>query len=88
MIHFVKYIWDYGSVINYNMAHSETAHKYLLKVFYGRSNKKEYKSQILQHNIYHTNIIAMQDAILMAKVLNRSAKKNQLVVNTPDAKIT
>lgn len=41
------------------MAHHETVYKYLLKAFYKRINKKEYESQILQHNIRHTNILAM-----------------------------
>ncbi len=59
MTHFVKYIRDYSSAINYDTAHNKTAHKYLLKTFYGRTNKKEYKLQILKHNIRHTNIIAM-----------------------------
>ncbi len=43
MIHFVKYIQDYGSEINYDMAYSEAVHIYLLKTFYGWTNKKEYK---------------------------------------------
>ncbi len=59
MTHFVKYIRDYGSAINYDTAHSEAAHKYLLKTFYGPTNKKDYESQILKHNIHHTNVIAM-----------------------------
>ena len=59
IIHFVKFIWDYESVINYDTAHNEVAHKYLLKAFYGCTNKKEYESQILKHNICHTNVIAM-----------------------------
>ena len=75
MTHFVKCIRDYGSAINYDTAHSEAAHKYLLKAFYGRTNKKEYESQILKHNIRHTNVIAMQDVIIIAKVLVRSVKK-------------
>ena len=50
-------------------------HKYLLKAFYGKTNKKKYESQILKYNIYYTNIIAMQDAILIAKVLVGNAKK-------------
>ncbi len=75
MTYFVKYIQDYGSAINYDMAHSEIAFKYLLKAFYRQSNKKEYESQILKHNICHTNIIVMQDAILMAKVLDGSTKR-------------
>ncbi len=88
MTYFVKCIRDYGSAINYDTAHSEAAHKYLLKAFYGRTNKKEYESQILKHNICHTNVIAMQDAILMAKVLDESAKRKQLVVDTPNAEVT
>ncbi len=75
MTYFVKYIRDYGSAINYDIAHSEAAHKYLLKAFYEQTNKKEYELQILKHNIRHTYVIAIQDAILMAKVLDRSAKK-------------
>ncbi len=70
------------------MAHSKVAHKYLLKAFYGRTNKKEYKLQISKHDIYYTNVIAMQDAILMAKVLDGSAKRKDLVVDTPDAEVT
>ncbi len=75
MTHFVKYIQDYRNAINYDTAYSETIHKYLLKAFYRRTNKKEYKSQILEHNICLTNIIAMQDAILIVKVPVGSAKK-------------
>ena len=86
--HFVKCIRDYGSAINYDTAHSEAAHKYLLKAFYGRTNKKEYESQIFEHNIRHTNVIAMQDAILIAKVPIGSAKKKEIVVDTPDAEVT
>ncbi len=88
IIHFVKCIQDYRSVINYDIAYNEVAHKYFLKALYGQTNKKEYESQILKHNIRHTNVIAMQDTILMAKVLDGSAKRKQLVVNTPDAEVT
>ena len=69
------------------MAYSEAAHKYLLKAFYRRTNKKKYKSQILEHNIRHTNVIAIQDVILIAKVSVRSAKKKELIINMPDAKV-
>ena len=44
--HFVQYIWDYGSAVNYDTAHSKTTYKYLLKTFYNRINKKEYNLQI------------------------------------------
>ncbi len=37
------------------------------------------------HNIRHTNVIAMQDAILIAKVPDGITKKKQLVVDMPNA---
>ena len=40
--YFVKYIWDYGSIVNYNIAYSKAVHKYFLKAFYNKTNKKEY----------------------------------------------
>ncbi len=43
---FVQYIRDYGSAVNYDTTYSEAAHKYLLKAFYNRTNKKEYNLQI------------------------------------------
>ena len=82
--HFVQYIGDYGSGINYDMAYSEVVHKYFLKAFYRRINKKKYESQILEHNIYHTNVIAIQNAILIAKVAVWSVKKKELVIDTFD----
>ncbi len=88
MTHFVKCIYDYGSSINYDTIHSKAAHKYLFRAFYSRTNKKKYELQILKHNIRHTNGIAMQDFILMAKVLDRTAKKKQLVVDMSNAKVT
>ncbi len=65
--HFVQCIWDYSSTVNYNTAHNEAAYKYVLKAFYNRTNKKEYNLQIRQHNICHTNIIAMKDIIISKK---------------------
>ena len=59
IIHFVQYIWDYGSAINYDTAHSKTVYKYFLKAFYRNTNKKEYELQILEYNIRYTNVIAM-----------------------------
>lgn len=69
------------------MIDCETAHKYLFKVFYGQTNKKKYELQILEYNIYYTNIITMQDAILIAKIPIGSTKKKEIVVNIPDIEI-
>ena len=87
MIHFIWCIWGYGSAINYDIVHSETAYKYLLKAFYGRINKKKYKSQILEHNIHYNNVIAIQDALLIAKLSVKNAKIKEFVIDTPDVKV-
>ena len=44
------------------------AHKYFLKAFYNKTNKKEYNLQICQHNVCYTNIIAIKDRIILEKV--------------------
>ncbi len=49
-------------------------HKYLLKVFYNKPNKKEYDLQIWRHNVCYTNIIAMKDVIILEK-----AKKEEIL---------
>ena len=75
--HFAQCIRDYGSAVNYDTAHSKAAHKYLLKAFYNKTNKKEYDAQIRQHNVCHTNVIAMKDVIISKKI---QEKDGQLVV--------
>ena len=79
--HFAQCIRDYGSAVNYDTAHSKAAHKYLLKAFYNKTNKKEYDAQIRQHNVCHTNVIAMKDVIISKKALK---KEGQLVVRNVD----
>ena len=69
------------------MTNSEAAHKYLLKTFYETTNKKEYKLQILEHNIRYTKVLTMQDVILIAKVPVGIAKKKELIVDIPDAEV-
>ena len=70
------------------MAYSEVVHKYLLKTFYGKTNKKKYELQILEHNICYTNVIAMQNTILIVKVPVGSVKKKELVVDMLNIEIT
>ena len=67
MSHFVQYIWNYNNVVNYNIAYSKVASKYLLTVFYNKTNKKKYDSQIRHYNIQHTNIIAIKDMIILVE---------------------
>ena len=82
--HFVQYIRDYGSAINYDTAHSKVAYKYFIKVFYNKINKKEYKLQIRQYNIYHTNIIAMKDLVIEKK----AREKERLSEGIADSTVT
>ena len=80
LIYFIKWIWDYGSIINYNTTYNKAAHKYFLKAFYRQTNKKEYESQVLKHNICYTNVIAIQNAILIVQVLDKSVQKNSFLL--------
>lgn len=63
------------------MAYCKTVYKYSLNTFYKRINKKKYELQILEANIYYTNIILMQNIILITKVLVRSTKKKSLILS-------
>ncbi len=74
--HFVQYIWDDGSTENYNTAYNKATNKYLLKAFYNRTNKKEYKSQNRQHNVRHTNIIAIKDIIILGKAREKKLSED------------
>ena len=40
--YFTQYIRDYSSTVKYDKAYSKAAYKYIFKVFYNRTNKKEY----------------------------------------------
>lgn len=75
---FVQYIWNNISMINYNSAYSKAAYKYFFKTFYKRRNNKEYKLQIWQDNIQHTNIIAIKNVIILKK-----AKEKQKLLESP-----
>lgn len=39
---FVQNIWNYSSIINYDIAHNKKVYKYFFQAFYERSNKKKY----------------------------------------------
>ena len=56
-------------------------YKYLFKIFYNTINKKEYDSSILQYNIYHINIIAIKNVIILEKI---KKKKELLVIDILD----
>ena len=80
---FVQCIRDFGNAINYEIAHSEAGNKYLFKAFYNKTIKKGYDLQIRQHNVRHTNIIAMKDIISEKK----AKKKEELLKDIADTTV-
>ena len=62
-------------MVNYNTAYSKAAHKYLFKAFYNKTNKKEYKLQVWQYNIWYTNIIAIKKVIILKKTKEKMLSK-------------
>lgn len=85
--HFVQCIQDYGSAVNYDTTYSKAAHKYLLKAFYNKTNKKKYELQIRKHNVRHTNIITMRDVIILEKAREKKKLLEGLADTTAPAEV-
>lgn len=63
--HYPEFIRRFGGADGSDTSHPEAAHKYLLKAFYGRTNKREgFLTQILHHNTRRTRMQAMEDVLL------------------------
>ena len=62
-------------------------HKYLLKTFYNKTNKKEYNLQIWKHNIHSTNIIMMKNVIILEKVREKEKLSENIVNTTTPAEV-
>ena len=85
--YFVQCIWDYGSAVNYDTAHSKAVHKYLLKAFYNRTHKKEYDSQIWQYNVHYTNITTIKDVIIEKKAREKERLLKSITVTTAPVEV-
>ncbi len=57
-------------------------HKYILKAFYKKTNKKKYKLQIRQHNVRHNNIIAIKHIIILEKVRKKKLSEDLADITT------
>lgn len=55
--------------------HSNITYKYLLKVFYNKTNKKDNKLPIGQNNVRYTNKITMKDEIILKKANKKKTVK-------------
>ena len=68
MTHYTSCIQEYGAADNFDTKHSEAAHKYHVKVFYGRTNKRQgYEVQICLHNTRRINMLAMTNVLFYKK---------------------
>ena len=68
MTHYTSCIREYGAADNFDTEHSEAAHKYHVKAFYGRTNKhQDYESQICLHNTRRINMLAMTNILFHKK---------------------
>ena len=68
LTHYIDFIRLYDIAQSFDTVYEETAHKFLLKIFFARTNKtKDWKKQIMMHNIRHNNIIAMQNILFYSK---------------------
>src|SRR5277367_6246025 len=64
MTHYTSFIRDFGAADNFDTEHSEAGHKYQVKEFYKRTNKRQgYEDQICLHITRRTKMLAMEDAL-------------------------
>ncbi|MCJ1466076.1 hypothetical protein MMC07_004695 [Pseudocyphellaria aurata] len=75
MSHYSDHVRKFDTTDGYDMAHFEANHKFMLKAFYKRTNKREtFQEQLLWHNKRRIKALAMKD-ILMA-FLHTQRRKN------------
>lgn len=75
MSHFICCILDYSSAVNNDTTYGEALYKYLFKVFYKITNKKEYNSQIWKYIMYYTNILIIKDVIISENTKKKKVLK-------------
>jgi hypothetical protein len=77
--YYTSFIWDFGAADNYDTEHSEAGHKYHVKDFYRRTNKKRgYQGQICLHNTQQMNILAMEDVLFHDQSRHSTQGNNQI----------
>ena len=68
MTHYASGIREYGAADNFVTEHSKAGHKYHVKAFYGRTNKRQgYEDQICLHNTRRTNMLGMDNILVHRK---------------------
>jgi hypothetical protein len=73
--HYVDFIRRYEIANEYDTFHDEIRHKYMIKKFYSRINKREiFQTQLIEHNKRRLNILALKDLKWHMKENSRSKK--------------
>jgi hypothetical protein len=81
IIHYASQIQKYDSADNFNTEYSETAHKYLIKIFFNCINKRDtFQMQLLHYNTQHLNLLAMKDIFLHRNTRQSKINKHALTV--------
>jgi len=81
MTYYISQIQRYDSADNFNTEHSETVHKYLIKIFFDCINKRNtFQMQLLHHNTQHLNLLAMKDILLYKDTRQSKINKHALTV--------
>ncbi len=80
MTHYASQIQRYNSADNFNTKYSEIAHKHLIKIFFDHINKWEmFQKQLLHHNTWHLNLLAMKDILLYKDIKQSKINKHALI---------
>jgi hypothetical protein len=78
MTHYASGIREYGAADNCDTEYSEAGHKYHVKAFYGRTNKRRGYDQICLHNTRRTNMLAMDNVLFHRKTRYTTQSSNDI----------
>ncbi len=71
--HYMNFIQRYESADDFDTSYMKIAHKFLIKDYYDLTNKqKNFQMQILHHNTWRVNMLAMRNIILHDLITFRS----------------
>ena len=74
MFHYCDFIRKYDTTNKFDTFHDEIKHKYMLKTFFDKINKRnDFQSQLLRHNRRRINILIMKNVLRFEKIQHSNA---------------
>ncbi len=68
MSHYSDFIRKYDTTDDYDISHDEIKHKYMIKQYYDRTNKREtFQKQLIQHNRRRMKVLIMKNIMRYEK---------------------